>query len=147
MLETVKLLLPVIIPSWRFFDTIAPSPRIEFALLKTVQDIPDRWQEFCPRPAHLPISSMLKRLFWNPHWNEALFLVSCAERLMENGADYSVKEIVKRIKTGVEKRGVNSMVTPYLQFRLVFVSREGEQLQKYITFTSPVYQYAGGIVS
>ena len=33
MLQTVKLLLPALIPSWRFFSTIAPSPRIEFALL------------------------------------------------------------------------------------------------------------------
>ena len=35
MLRTLKLLLPVLIPSWRFFDFIAPSPRIQFSLLKT----------------------------------------------------------------------------------------------------------------
>ena len=44
MLQTLKLLLPALIPSWRFFDTIAPSPRIEFTLLKTAQDAPGDWR-------------------------------------------------------------------------------------------------------
>ncbi len=85
MLSIVKLLLPALIPSWRFFDTIAPSPRIEFTLLKTADDVPENWQEFRPRPAHLSPGSMLKRLFWNPRWSETLFPVSCTELLMENG--------------------------------------------------------------
>jgi hypothetical protein len=48
MLQTLKLLLPALIPSWRFFDTIAPSPRIEFTLLKTAQDASGAWREFRP---------------------------------------------------------------------------------------------------
>ena len=98
MLQTLKLLLPALIPSWRFFDTIAPSPRIEFALLKTARDASGRWQEFRPRPARLPISTMLKRMFWNPRWNESLFLVSCAERLMESPTEHSSQEILARIE-------------------------------------------------
>ena len=147
MLKTINLLLPAIIPSWRCFDTIAPSPRIEFTLLKAAQDIPNSWQEFRPRPVHLPMRSMLKRIFWNPRWNETLFLVSCAERLMENPTDHSVQEIVKRIKTEIEQRPVNNMSAPYLQFRLVLVSRQGTQLRRRITFTSSVYNYLGYAVS
>lgn len=143
MLKAIKLLLPALIPSWRFFDTIAPSPRIEFTVLKTAQETPDRWQEFRPRPAQLPMSSMLKRLFWNPRWNETLFLVSCAERLMQNPTEHSSQEIMKHIKAELVRDG---MVTPYLQFRLVFVSREGMDLQKHITFISPVQQYFYGVV-
>ena len=147
MLETLKLLLPAIIPSWRFFDTIAPSPRIEFTLLKTGQDAPTNWQEFRPRPMHLSMYNMFKRMFWNPRWNESLFLVSCAERLIENGSDHSRQEIVKRIQTELRKDAVNATAAPYFQFRVVFVSRQGGELQKHITVTSPVLHYHGNAIS
>lgn len=139
MLQTLKLLLPALIPSWRFFDVIEPSPRIEFTLLKTPQDTPTHWQEFRPRPAHLPISSMLKRMFWNPLWNESLFLVSCAERLMINPTEHSNQEILKRIKTEIEKSATDTTATPHLQFRLVFVRRHGTELEKDITFISKIH--------
>ena len=32
MLQSLKLVLPVLIPSWQFFNEVAPSPRIEFTL-------------------------------------------------------------------------------------------------------------------
>lgn len=138
-LQTLKLFIPALIPSWRFFDTIAPSPRIEFTLLKTAQEAPDDWREFRPRPAHLPISSILKRMFWNPRWNESLFLVSCAERLMANPTQHSSQEILKRIRVELERNAIDATATPYLRFRLVFVSRDGTQLQKDIAFISPVH--------
>lgn len=141
MLEPLKLLLPALIPSWRFFDVIAPSPRIEFALLNTPEDTQGSWQEFYPRPLHLPIRSMLKRMLWNPHWNETLYLVSCAERLMQNGCKHSRLEIAQRIKTHLQHSHANGK--PYMQFRLVFVSKQGEALQKLVTFVSPVHPCVG----
>ncbi len=143
MLQTLKLLLPALIPSWRFFDTIAPSPRIEFTLLKTEHDASGRWQEFRPRPARLPIGSMLKRLFWNPRWNESLFLVSCAERLMASPTEHSSQEILNRIEAELQRKSIDVSATPYLQFRLVFLSREGAQLQRHITFISPIHRHFG----
>ncbi|PCI04699.1 MAG: hypothetical protein COB78_08180 [Hyphomicrobiales bacterium] len=142
MLQTIKLLLPALMPSWRFFSVIAPSPRIEITLLKTAKDTPDSWQEFRPRPAHLSIGSMLKRMFYNARWNEALFLTSLAERLSSNPTEHSSQEILKRIKAELVRNSFDSFdsaATPHLQFRLVFVHREGEQLQKHVTFISPVY--------
>ena len=38
MRQIIRLLLPALIPSWRFFDVVAPSPRIEFVLLETAGD-------------------------------------------------------------------------------------------------------------
>lgn len=143
MLQTLKLLLPALIPSWRFFDTIAPSPRIEFSLLQTTHDASGSWQEFRPRPARLAISRMLKRMFWNPRWNESLFLVSCAERLMTNPTEHSRQEILKRITAELKRNSIDATRTPYLQFRLVFLSRNGAELQKHITFISPIYRYRG----
>ncbi|MBL4907051.1 MAG: hypothetical protein JKX94_06325 [Sneathiella sp.] len=141
ILQTLKLLLPALIPSWRFFDTIAPSPRIEFTLLETAQETPVSWQEFRPLPSQLPVSSMLKRMFWNPRWNESLFLVSCAERLMANPTEHSSQEILNRIAIELKQGSRNAMATPYLQFRLVFLSREGTEIHQDITFISPVHRY------
>lgn len=134
MLHGLKLLLPALIPSWRFFDTIAPSPRIEYALLNDPHAVA-AWQEFRPRPVRLSFGKMLLRMVWNPRWNESLYLVSCAERLMANPTAHSELEIIERIKA--ENADASA---PWLQFRLVFVSRQGEGTRKDITFTSPVYR-------
>jgi len=137
-LHTLKLLVPAVIPSWRFFDTIAPSPRIEFALLETAQQAPVSWQEFRPRSARLSVGSMLKRLLWNPRWNETLFLVSCAERLMSNPTEHSSREILNRIKAELDQETGTAARPPYLQFRLVFLSRHDGEILKHILYTSPV---------
>jgi len=139
MLKTLKLLLPALIPSWNFFDIIAPSPRIEFTLLNTPLETPTQWQEFRPRPAHLPFTTMLKRLFWNSCWNESLFLVSCAERLMANPTEHSRQEIATRIQTYLNQSSFDLVNKSYYQFRLVFVSRHDTKLETQVTYLSPVY--------
>ncbi|MGH1398555.1 MAG: hypothetical protein ACRBCT_05010 [Alphaproteobacteria bacterium] len=143
MLETLKLLLPALIPSWRFFDIIAPSPRIEISFLKNAQDTPKHWQEFRPRPQKLSVKTMAKRMVWNPQWNEDLFLVSCAERLTKTPTRHSEQEIITRIKTELNKNAPHPQ-KPYIQFRLAFLYRQDEQIQKHITFTSAPYQYIKG---
>ncbi|PHR56784.1 MAG: hypothetical protein COA43_13065 [Robiginitomaculum sp.] len=143
MLQTLKLLLPALIPSWRFFDTIAPSPRIEFRLLENENQKADIWQEFRPRPANLSILTMLKRMFWNPYWNESLFLVSCAERIINNQSEqsrrHSSQEIFSRIQCELERERTDVTTTPYLQFRLVFVLRNDTQIEQHITYISALH--------
>ena len=141
MLRTLKLLLPALIPSWRFFDEIAPSPRIEFTVLQTEQATPNHWQEFRPRPTHLSIIPMFKRLFWNPQWNETLFLVSCAERLMTEPTEHSIQEIQSRIALDLNQNQADKEMPPYMQFRLTVLYREGNELKKHITFTSQPHCY------
>lgn len=143
LLQTLKLLLPALIPSWRFFDVIAPSPRIEFALLNTPQDTPERWREFRPRPPQLSLGEMLSRLVWNPHWNESLFLVSCAERLLASPTEHSDQEIFKRIKSELALGSSDAMAAPFLQYRLILVSREGAALERRVAYTSEVRRYLG----
>lgn len=134
MLHGLKLLLPALIPSWRFFDMIGPSPRIEYALLHDPHAVA-AWREFRPRPARLSIGQMLLRLVWNPRGNQSLYLVGCAERLIANPTAHCEREIVESIK--VENADASE---PWLQFRLVLVSRHGEGTRKDIAFTSPVYR-------
>lgn len=135
-LNAIALLIPALIPSWRFFDGIAPSPRIEYSLVANRDDQLCVWQELRPRPAHLSWASMLGRLFWNASWNESLFLVSCAERLMARPTEHSHHEILSRLRTDLLRQGQSA---PQVQFRLVFISRHGDALQREVTYLSPVH--------
>lgn len=139
--HSLNLLLPALIPSWRFFDEIAPSPRIEYALLNAEQSAVQTWQEFHPIPARLSAGDILKNMVYNARWNERLYLVSCAERLMKNGSERCQSEIFERIQTVLKRERAGSTGTPYLQFRLVFITRSTDAkdaLDRHITFISPV---------
>lgn len=140
MLPTLKLLLPALLPSWRFFDFIAPSPRVQFSLLMSENESPREWHEFRPRPPSLSFLQMLARMLWNPRWNESLFMVSCAERLLENPTQHSEDEILKRIIKELESG--SSIPHPgyatHLQFRLLLVQRQGTEIQQEVAFESSV---------
>ena len=135
MLKTLKLLFPALIPSWNFFDVIAPSPRIQYALFNDENDNQIEWQEFSPRPGKVSFSVMLRRMLWNPVWNEYLFMVSCAERLLEQPTPHSESEILKRIVNYIRSNSSSSDKT-YLQFRLLLVSREGDGLKQELMYES-----------
>jgi len=104
MLKTLRLLAPALIPSWRFFDTITASPRIEVLALGApdaplhdpLDAAPRDWRECRPRPRHLPPAVLARRLLWNPGWNDTLYMTSCAERLLEHETPHSVAEIAAR---------------------------------------------------
>ena len=127
MRSPLKLLLPALIPSWNFFDVIAPSPRVEYARLRSIGDASGDWKAFRPRPQRLSPLEMLTRLVWNPRWNESLFLVSCAERLGDIETAHSEAEIFKRIAADVIREPQDDE-RPWLCFRVIFVSRVGEAL-------------------
>jgi hypothetical protein len=67
--------LPVVLPSWRFFDEIAPSPRIEYALLSSRHAQSPSWHPLTSPSLPLSPVRLLLRLLWNPHWNEYLYLI------------------------------------------------------------------------
>ena len=131
MLHLLSLFLPTVIPSWRFFKTVAPSPRIEYRLIEAGR-VGD-WQEDRPRPGHLGLGQILRRMLWNPEWNEQLYLVSCSERLIDEPSQHSVDEINLRVAR------LLPVGQQELQFRLVFVSREQGQIVKLVEYeSSPV---------
>lgn len=141
MPNPLQLLLPALIPSWNFFDVIAPSPRVEYAVTGTADASPDAWREFRPRPARVSPLGMAGRLFWNPRWNESLFLVSCAERLIDNPTAHSEDEIFKRI--AADLAGGSETAEGWLAFRLVFVAREGEAVAREVLFEARPRLLAG----
>ena len=136
VIKTFGLLLPALLPSWRFFDWIAPSPRIEFTLIDPHGAEEEQWQEFRPRPKHVPVATMLRRLLWNPGWNEALFLVSCAERQLERDNTHAIEEIRKRIGRSLLREPASTAPGVQMKFRLVFVRWDGEALERVVTYVS-----------
>ena len=118
MLAVIKFLLPALTPSWRFFDSVGPSPRIEYST-------PDGWREFRPLPALVTWRQMGRRLFWNPDRNESLFLTSCAERLLESPNLHSIREIEARLADA-----------PWRQWRIVLITRDETRLMREIAWLS-----------
>ena len=139
-LHTLKLLLPALIPSWNFFDVIAPSPRIQFALLNKEDDTSHVWHEFRPRPVYISFIQMLKRMLWNPTWNESLYMVSCSERIIDKYTPHSEDEILKRIIKELKNTSENSLLVnaTHLQFRLIVIQRKDDQLHEELTFLSRI---------
>jgi hypothetical protein len=134
MPRPLSLLLPALIPSWNFFDVIAPSPRVQYALAMTETAGPVDWQEFRPRPKHVSLLQMAQRLLWNPERNESLFLTSCAERLVQQPTRHSEDEIFKRIAADLAARPDTAEGPPWLRFRLVFISPDGDGLQQEVLY-------------
>ncbi|MGH1467105.1 MAG: hypothetical protein ACRBBQ_17260 [Cognatishimia sp.] len=126
--KTISLLLPALFPSWRFFKTVGPSPRIEFRLI--TGGAKADWQASHPIPDTLGPVQMCKRLFWNPNRNTQLYMVAVAERLVSGVRDHSEQELNRLIAESLHAaRGK-------LQFRLVFLVPEGSQIVGHVLFES-----------
>lgn len=114
MLRVLSLLLPALIPSWRFFKSVEPSPRVQWAV------VGGPWQTYHGRPDRVGFWSMARRLVWNPQWNETLYMVSLAERLTVTPDAATLAEIWMRV--GHEARLSGSATDSDIQFRLIFVT-------------------------
>lgn len=125
--KTLRLLAPALIPSWQFFKTVGPSPRIEVRGRRGSEVGP--WTAARPRPGRVSPGQMLRRLVWNPDWNETLYLVTCAERLAETGDPQREREILSRISPP-------DPACEAMDLRLVFVELEGYQLQRFVAHQS-----------
>lgn len=135
MLKMFFLILPVLIPSWRFFKTIEPSPRVQWALFSDADQREVGWCEFWPRPLAVTPFEMLRRLVWSPTRNEELFVLSCAERIAEQPLDHSVNEVNWRIRADLKRRGIEG-ANKKMRFRLVFVTRTKTQLSEEVLYVS-----------
>ena len=136
ILRTLALLAPAIIPSWRFFKDVAPSPRVEVALTQDVDDEPAIWREFQPRPPSLSIGEMLRRLFWNAPWNESLYLVSLSECLIADEDAFCVQEITDRLRFHLAQTTRAEPDKAFFRFRIVFVEESVEGFTREIGFLS-----------
>lgn len=89
------------------------------------------WSQVNFKPEQLTFKQTIGRLFWNPEWNEYLYLMTCAERLVETPDFHWVEEINTRLAKRIELP-----VGSTLQFRLVFVERSGEAVAPSVSYVS-----------
>lgn len=73
------LLAPVLLPSWRFFDSIGPAPRL---LVGRADETAQGWADLTAQPATRGPLATVGALLHDPVRNEALFWVSLAERVL-----------------------------------------------------------------
>ncbi len=93
--------------------------------------VTEDWRQAFPRPAAVSARQIIGRLFWNPAWNDALFVVSCAERIAEQPTQHSINEITQRIRQLPQIQGAEKG-----RFRLTFVSREGDEFSREVVYIS-----------
>lgn len=143
MRTLLSLVLPILVPSWRFFQSVEPSPRIEWALVSNATGGQENWVSLRPSIEHIPPRTMLRRLFWNPKWAQELFWVSCAERIVDRPTKHSVAVIENAVRS-TARIFAPSQATEIAQFRLVFVRREHDGLCHYELFRSDPFPLAEG---
>lgn len=142
----LRLLAPALVPSWRFFDAVTASPRLDYALLPAADAPAGSWQEFRPRPAVLGLGAMLRRFLWNAESNENLFLVSLAERLLgastPQTSAHSQRELLLRVARHLDRHAAASR-DDCLQIRLRLVSRDvGKAVTSEIVYVSAPWPIA-----
>lgn len=131
-----RLLLPALIPAWRFFDAIGPSPRLEWRWRDSRRRPLGPWHAFAPRPAALGPGQILRRLAWNPRWNEALYAMRCAERILEGERDFPVNELTRRLRDALADIATEPVA--YFEFRVVAHTRADGRLVHAVAWRSPL---------
>ncbi len=125
----LRWLLPALFPSWRFFDVIGPSPRIELRYWQG-QGRSEEWRELLPPPRRLRPHQVAARLLWNPARNEALFFTRCAERVLEGESAKPLALIEQKIRASLPP-GATAF-----QFRILVLTPAGNRLGREIVFES-----------
>jgi hypothetical protein len=139
-----SLLLPVLFPSWRFFSSIGPSPRILLTFLSDETEIPKTWESFNSRPMRIGVLQSLRNLFCNPKWNEMLYMNTCAEHLVDEYSVMREKEIATRVLASVRRGDIASAVdAQYLVFKIDLVTREHQEIVQEAAFISRPYRLNG----
>lgn len=133
----LNILLPILFPSWRFFSSIGPSPRIELGFVADKNAVPQDWLPFRPLPKNIHFPHGLQRLFHSPLWNERLYINTCAEHLFEGYSELCEREIGQRLVTAVvNKEIVADGEFHYLVFRIRALELAAGQLRDEVVFIS-----------
>ncbi len=115
------LVLPALFPSWRFFDEITASPRIE------IKPPGGPWHRFRPRPKGFSFRSLFLNIFFNHEWNEKLLLTSCAERLLDTENPHFQQEILNRVWR-------DHPDLTQIEMRIVLIQRPQKELKPDVVF-------------
>lgn len=88
---------PVLVPSWRFFDTIAASPRLQYSPCDETGGPQGPWTEVLVSRPTRSTRDVLTELFFSPARNDALYLADCCDRVVEDGSRAAYDAVAARI--------------------------------------------------
>lgn len=129
MLRSLTYLLPVLFPSWRFFATIAPSPRLEISTISAA-GVATAWAEFRPRPSCFSLRQALQRLVWNPLGNEKLYLTVCMERYLSEEDPFYLTELLDRVQKTMPLSLQRGEVPNDYRIRIIALQRADEDVER-----------------
>lgn len=137
----LKLYLPILFPSWRFFSSIGPSPRIDVGFVADKNSEPQEWLPFRPLPKKVNFTLGLQQLFHNPLWNERLYINTCAEHLFEGYSEFREREIGQRlVAAALNKKIAVDGEFHYLVFRIRALESETGQVREDVVFISKLFE-------
>lgn len=136
LLKTINLLLPVLLPSWRFFKTVAASPRVEVRV--TTDGHMSDWVSNQPESDRIGPSTMIGRLFWNPQRNNQLYMVSLSERLAECETTHSTQELARLVRATLSGR------EGAFEYRVLFLQRDDDEIIRCVDYQSPLLPIVSG---
>lgn len=123
----IQWLLPALLPSWRFFDRVGAAPRLEWA--RTAEGAAPVWREFRPQPVRRSIDEIATSLVWAPRRNETLFLLSCAERLLESPEPALERVLLTRLRELARAGELPGAAhEDRLHVRVVITERDGDTI-------------------
>lgn len=142
----LRLILPILCPSWRFFSGVGPSPRVEYGFSPD-REPPQHWLEFRPRPIRVGWRKRVGQLFYNARWNEYLYVISCAEHLLEEATPTRVDEIFLRLRRACTRGEILAPIdSHYISFRIQVVARQGAKITQTLAFIAGPQGCAPGAI-
>ena len=129
------LILPIVIPSWRFFDVIAPAPHIEYGWADSATSSAFAWWPFLPTPATIAWPLRLRHLWSNAARNETLYLLACADQVCYAASARAATEIRARLERAVANGSIERQGL-YLCLRIRTVERVGTALQETVVYST-----------
>ncbi len=118
MLSLLRLVLPALFPSWRFFQDVGPSPVVEVYCDRA-------WVEARPRPDAVGVFGAGLTLVWNSDCAERLYLTSCAERFLAEPSPWLLDQITSLLPEEATA------------FRIILRHRSGAQIMDDVAIESP----------
>jgi hypothetical protein len=143
----LKLLFPILFPSWRFFSGIGPSPRFDFGFIKYTDEQPEIWQEFSVLPDKIELTKGIVRLLHNPEWNERLYINTCAENLFDEYSEFREQEIARRILWILNRHNKLPENYPYFCYRIRVITYEDNLVKDEVVFSAKPFLVKRGVQS
>ena len=82
------------------------------------------------------------RLVWNPAWNETLYVMRCAERVLEGDAGFPLVELARRLREELSVAVDVQATAVMFEMQILAASRVGHRVTYQVVYRSPALALA-----